>query len=543
MPGTKFPGKGWADEDAKDRKPKGSPYSQRLDGVTVVDLEARRYSHTDSVPWDAYTAQLIEACSYVVQTREDGSGYHLYYAGEHTTTQTKAVKASGAGVDCIKSGPGQQVVGAGSTVQENGSEPKHYKLLKNAGALTTLPADFKALVQPERQGARDKAVARWQLPDQIASGAWQTDVARLAMSLQDAPEHVVQFAAEDFAQRCAAIRKGTHEQEVEQVLRALRRMPEWHDASGGFVDLSVKPAPVKSLLTVRDPKQPKRRTGIVPLGQWSVVVGDAGTGKTFFCIWLASRVAKKHGMNVLWMDAEIGYVMWHSKVWAVQGARNALNKHVVFQTALPDDLSQFGADWLVLYDSITRWGCPQDGSNPTDWINKHIGPFLARGCTVLGIDHRSYTVTRDSKPLVGAGAKVQAVQGSILRLDAVRPFAPGQSGLLALTVDKDNSGATCAAIGQRAAYVHVDADCAWRMSAAGTEPEGGKPAALEQAFKHLQRAIETNTKGFITNKEAIECLQGIKQARTERLGQLVAAGRIRRTPKGRASHYTLGSTV
>ena len=133
-PGTKQPAQKFVDRPGlavPDWDPRGRPFGQRLDGVTVFDVERGSYSGTD-VDWRRMIDGLISECAFVVRCRDDDSSWHFYFAG----VARSRTGVNRDGVNSVKSGDRAFVVGAGSSGVFDGV-PKIYRVERDDGPLTS----------------------------------------------------------------------------------------------------------------------------------------------------------------------------------------------------------------------------------------------------------------------------------------------------------------------------------------------------------------------------------------------------------------------
>lgn len=552
---------GWNQPGYTTKKVSGR-YGQRLDNVTAVDVEREHFAGTDD-EWANWIEKLKERCGYVVCARDDETSWHFYYGGE-IPTATNKVKAHG--VDCIKSGPGAYFIGAGSSGVFDGVT-KTYRCVKNE-PLTKLPKAFRKLAKGgtsldkgtnyvdrecreiakfiEREWGITLIDERSQLtgPCPKCGGTNRFNVHKNLMGLtMFCRQCVGSDGKPDQTASAAFIRARLAERRDEDRLARFGDKPpkEPSPGNGVLLDFTGEIEPVKCLFELGE-------VGIIPLNLPSVLVGDGGTGKTFMAIWMACEAIKK-GMRVFWWDGEVGPKPFVKKVRAVEGAAETFNGNVTYFAERPDDaaLASIDDNCFVVVDSMTRLGCPTDGSDASKWLKENLDPFRDRECTLVVIDHKSYTNNRDVKALVGAGSKTQYVQGSILEVVATEYFARGHSGELTLTVKKDNGGATGLPIGDVAAIVSVTDKCAWSIASGdgGSVHDAARVAQLGAKVNYRDKVvelIEASPDGWVNKGAVMGVLTGNKQAKSNLLDQYVANGDIVKRQEGRALMYGLKGT-
>ena len=230
--------------------------------------------------------------------------------------------------------------------------------------------------------------------------------------------------------------------------------------------------PVECLVTVSSKENEGEEAypvGLIPLQQASVLVGDYNQGKSYLALWLAT-LAVEQGMRVLWIDGELGRRGFRKKVDDMPGTYETLLDNLIFYQEYPNEsvMESLNDKCLIVVDSMTSLGCPPDGENAMPWLSKYVTDFRSKECTIILIDHRSYTYNRDNKALVGAGSKSQIMQGNILGVTGNPVFAPNHPGQLDLKVEKDNTGSTGLVINSIAAEVVVSDKCGFSIRAPGT---------------------------------------------------------------------------
>ncbi len=291
-----------------------------------------------------------------------------------------------------------------------------------------------------------------------------------------------------------------------------------------WVDVHKEWEPMETLLTMKMPIKGTEH-GAFPLGLSNVIVGDRGLGKTFLALWLASIAIADHDMKVLWMDAEIGPRGWGLKVQDFKSILPVLgrDKVLAYQHGGKLDLDDYpeplDESWLVVYDSVTAWGCPSDGGNPTEWFDKYLQPLQDRGCTTVFIDHRSYTETRfQGKSMVGAGAKDQRIQGNIAGVEAVSEFSPGKGGKLRLINEKNNCGALALGLGATIGYVEVTPGFEWSFRPA-TGLETPKTERVRQSpadvWDDLTRTLELRKVEFLSMSDFKVLVRGTQRKKDD----------------------------
>ncbi len=291
-----------------------------------------------------------------------------------------------------------------------------------------------------------------------------------------------------------------------------------------WVDVHKEWEPKETLLTMKMPIKGTEH-GAFPLGLSNVIVGDRGLGKTFLALWLASIAIAERDMKVLWMDAEIGPRGWGLKVQDFKSILPVLgrDKVLAYQHGGKLDLDDYPAvldeSWLVVYDSVTAWGCPSDGGNPTEWFDKYLQPLQDRGCTTVFIDHRSYTETRfQGKSMVGAGAKDQRIQGNIAGVEAVSEFSPGKGGKLKLINEKNNCGALALSPGDTIGYVEVTPGFEWSFRPA-TGLETPKTERVRQSpadvWDDLTRTLELRKVEFLSMSDFKVLVRGTQRKKDD----------------------------
>ncbi len=312
-----------------------------------------------------------------------------------------------------------------------------------------------------------------------------------------------------------------------------------------WVDIHKEWEPMKTLLTMKMPITGIEH-GAFPIGLSNVIVGDRGRGKSFLALWLASVAIADHGMKVLWMDREMGPRAWALKVQDFKSIHSALGRDKVLayqhggELELDDYPEALDESWLVIYDSVTAWGCPSDGANPTEWFSKYLNPLQDRGCTTLFIDHRSYTETRlQGKSMVGAGAKDQRIQGNIVGVERVSEFTPGKGGRLKLINEKNNCGALALGFGDTIGHVEVTPRFEWSFRpASGLETPKTEKAEQTPAdvWEDFNRTLELRGVEYLTMGDFKLLMRFTQAKKGPMAAQMELAGMIRVTQVGQSKH-------
>lgn len=236
-----------------------------------------------------------------------------------------------------------------------------------------------------------------------------------------------------------------------------------------FYDNAPEPRPYVALYVdvadVLDNTSSRRQTAVggrrsdgVPLlyaAAVNVLLGAPEAGKTLCAAAMAADELFAGG-RVLWVDLD------HNGAHAIAGRlrqlgvpRDTLTDPTLFRLSLPDepetvtDIVADAHDWrptLAVVDSVGEL-LPMFGANSNDAddytrVNRQVlAALAAAGAGVLAIDHEAKSVESRTYGATGSAAKKRAVDGALIRVTNIRPFAPGQGGEAQLSIVKDRHGA------------------------------------------------------------------------------------------------------
>lgn len=210
--------------------------------------------------------------------------------------------------------------------------------------------------------------------------------------------------------------------------------------------------------TAPQPTVGGRRSDGLPLlyaAAVNVLLGAPEAGKTLVAGAMAADELFGDG-RVLWLDLDHnGAPAILNRMRSYGVPRDTLTDPDRFRLALPnssDEILDVVADartWrptLAIIDSIGEL-LPIFDANSNDAddftrVNRQVLAALARtDVAVLAIDHEAKSVESRNYGPTGSAAKKRAVDGGMLRVTAVRPFAPGAGGEAQLSIVKDRHGA------------------------------------------------------------------------------------------------------
>lgn len=209
-----------------------------------------------------------------------------------------------------------------------------------------------------------------------------------------------------------------------------------------------------------------RRSDGVPLlygPAVNVLVGAPEAGKTLVAGGMAADELFSHG-SCLWADLDHnGAAALLHRLISFGVHRDILTDPARFRLALPEDaeaVAEIVTDavrWrpsLAIVDSVGEL-LPMFGANSNDAddytrVHRAVLTRLAgAGAAVLALDHEAKGIESRAYGATGSAAKKRAVDGALLRVSNVRPFAPETGGEAHLTVVKDRHGALRALAGGR----------------------------------------------------------------------------------------------
>lgn len=203
-----------------------------------------------------------------------------------------------------------------------------------------------------------------------------------------------------------------------------------------------------------------RRSDGVPLlysTAVNVLLGAPEAGKTLVAGGMAADELYTGG-NVLWMDLDHnGARALIARLRQFGVSPEVLTDPTRFRLAIPDDADAVtaivtdvtGQTWtpsLVVVDSIGEL-LPMFGANSNDaddYTRVHravLTRMSTAGAAVLGIDHEAKGNDSRSYGATGSAAKKRAVDGALIRVTNITPFAPGLGGEAQLSIVKDRHGA------------------------------------------------------------------------------------------------------
>lgn len=199
-----------------------------------------------------------------------------------------------------------------------------------------------------------------------------------------------------------------------------------------------------------------RRSDGIPLlyaAAVNILLGAPEAGKTLVAGGMAADELFSGG-SVLWIDLDHnGAHALLTRLLQFGVKADTLTNDSLFRLAIPEDAEAVTAivhdpAWspsLVILDSIGEL-LPMFGANSNDAddytrVHRAVLTALAnRGAGVLGIDHEAKNAASQAYGATGSAAKKRAVDGALLRVTNVRPFAPGSGGEAQLAIVKDRHG-------------------------------------------------------------------------------------------------------
>ncbi|MEN0023239.1 MAG: AAA family ATPase [Microbacterium sp.] len=185
----------------------------------------------------------------------------------------------------------------------------------------------------------------------------------------------------------------------------------------------------------------------------NILLGAPEAGKTLVAGGMAADELFSSG-RVLWIDLDHnGAHALLTRLLQFGVKAETLTDPALFRLAIPEDAEAVAAivhdpQWsptLVILDSIGEL-LPMFGANSNDAddytrVHRAVLTALAnRGAGVLGIDHEAKNQASQAYGATGSAAKKRAVDGALLRVTNVRPFAPGAGGEAQLSIVKDRHG-------------------------------------------------------------------------------------------------------
>lgn len=195
-------------------------------------------------------------------------------------------------------------------------------------------------------------------------------------------------------------------------------------------------------------------------GRLHALIGESEACKTWMT-YLAVLELVNVGRHVLVVDFEDAEHTCMERLVALGLTRDAIAEHVHFLhpaeplsdrqgriTAAQADLAEVLATWpieLGIFDGITE-GMGIEGLNPLDnadvaaWYRAVPRRVTAVGAAVVMLDH----VTKDregrGRYALGGVHKLNGLDGAGYILEAIDSFAPGRTGRIKVTVNKDRPG-------------------------------------------------------------------------------------------------------
>lgn len=301
----------------------------------------------------------------------------------------------------------------------------------------------------------------------------------------------------------------------------------WQPLTGAaLLEAADLPAPTADLLLDSE------RQGLLYRGQVNYLAGEAGTGKT----WLALEAARQEsleGRRVLWIDLENTARTFAGRLKALGLPRIAFDLIEYLDPAGFFDRETFDnyleREWgLIVIDSVTpalgvftRDGDSNSGDSIQRLYTHRLRPLANTGAGVLLIDHKPKAApgTKARGP-IGSERKLSALQGAAYTAEVLLKPAPGTSGSLLLTLDKDNAGAVTERLAadrerrsltQEAALVEIDSSGIETGNPAPTVIRVQPPRPLtdrrterlEDASQVLADYLAADPAGVLTGRAAV----------------------------------------
>ena len=200
-----------------------------------------------------------------------------------------------------------------------------------------------------------------------------------------------------------------------------------------------------------------RRSDTVPLlyaSAVNVLLGAPEAGKTLVAGAMAADELFSDG-RVLWIDLDHNgapAILTRFRKYGVTA--ETLIDPSKFRLSIPEDAETIAgvvsdaATWkptLAVVDSIGEllplFGASSNDSDDYTRVHRAVLTSLARtGAGVLAIDHEAKGTDSRNYGATGTMAKKRAVDGALIRVTNIKPFAPGRGGEASLSIVKDRHG-------------------------------------------------------------------------------------------------------
>ena len=292
--------------------------------------------------------------------------------------------------------------------------------------------------------------------------------------------------------------------------------PESNEQAAPVVSTWAELADVKAALagqlSVAPPVELMRADGqhVFYAGKVNGLLGPSESGKTWVAL-LAAAQAVTEGRNVLVMDFEDTVIGMVSRLRSLGVPDELVARHVNY-LAPSEPLERAAADLHAMLARVKPDLIILDGVNAAmttmnlDLVNNkdatmfHLSlllPLSRTGATVIIIDHTPKNdMEGASKGGIGAQAKRAAMTGAAIRVEVVKQFSRGHTGILKLWVDKDRGGHVRMASlnGKLVGLVHLEPGQDGALSVrfeqeveSETESGGFRPTALMgRVAEHLE---------------------------------------------------------
>lgn len=223
------------------------------------------------------------------------------------------------------------------------------------------------------------------------------------------------------------------------------------------------PAPIPPVLA-RDDGHPLLYAGCL-----NGLFGEVGSGKSWAAL-LCIRHVLQHGGRAALLDYESTVAALGQRMRLLGGEtildtmqdpdrflsyrgtkiREDVHQNSTLRTELANWLIEADINLLIL-DGQTTAGCPPDGGDVMPWYRQHLGPFIAKGITVITVDHVPKRRAGRPPGPVGSFWKLAIVDGVGLTVSG-RCWTATQPGYVDLTIAKDRHG-QAGAMGDRIATI------------------------------------------------------------------------------------------
>lgn len=189
-------------------------------------------------------------------------------------------------------------------------------------------------------------------------------------------------------------------------------------------------------------------------GRVNGLIGESESGKTWIALE-AIRQALDDNLQVAFFDFEDTAVGVIARLRALQISDDQLDRfayispdealHAAAAADLTETLTSRRPQLIVLDGfnaAMTLLGLElESNTDATKFAQQLLKPLAATGAAVVTVDHLPKNKEQRGKGGIGAQAKRAMASGCLITVEVLTPPAPGTTGKLHLTVDKDRPGA------------------------------------------------------------------------------------------------------